>query len=73
MSIFKNSVSEVPFSFLLLFHNHWIFFIIVLSKAHILHTYPSLLHLMSVIARAHTSTCATSLMHVKYSTRHFCL
>ena len=28
----------------------------------------SLLHLICVIARTHSSTCATSLMHVKIST-----
>ena len=33
----------------------------------------SLPHLMRVIARAHASTRATSLMHVKNSTHHFCL
>ena len=33
--------------------------------------YKSLLHLMRAIARAHGSTRATSLMHVKNSTRHF--
>ena len=32
-----------------------------------------LFHLMREIARAHTSTCATSLMRVRNSTRHFCL
>ena len=33
----------------------------------------SLLDLMLAIARAHASTCATSLMRVKNSMRHFCL
>ena len=33
----------------------------------------SLIHLMHAITQAHTSTCNTSLMHVKNSTCHFCL
>ena len=33
----------------------------------------NLLHLMRAIARAHVSTCAASLIHVKSSMCHFCL
>ena len=33
----------------------------------------SLIHLMCAIARAHASTLATSLMHVKNNMSHFCL
>ena len=36
-------------------------------------TYFSLPHSMHVITHAHTSTCTTSLMHVKNSMCHFCL
>ena len=43
-----------------------------ISKNLICKTPPSLCHLMCVITHAHTSTCATSLRHVKNSMHHLC-
>ena len=43
-----------------------------ISKNLIYKTPPSLHHLMCVIIHAHTSTCDTSLRHVKNSMHHLC-
>ena len=57
----------------LCFNNWWESDINNIEGFKIVNLNTTLFHLIHAIARAHASTPATSLMHVKVSTHHFCL